>query len=50
MNREQINKKFDITDEQLDNEAKEYEDGTWMRLLANSSLAGHQSPMKRSDR
>ena len=29
MNRERINNKFGVTKEQLDYEAKEYEDGTW---------------------
>jgi len=29
MDEKTINKKFNVTDEQLDQEAKEYENGTW---------------------
>jgi len=29
MNRESINKKFNVTEEQLEQEAQEYEKGTW---------------------
>ena len=29
MDREKINKRFGVTEEQLDKEAKEYEDGSW---------------------
>ena len=29
MNRKEINKRFGVTDEELDKRAKEYEDGTW---------------------